>query len=771
MTSNIQFVSEFAGSIPVASAPGKVRLFRDVADGLLKFKDNLGAIYPIAGTQDYKDAVRFASSAALPAYTRVGNTITASANGALPIQDGVTPALNDSFLYINGTGITEKDNGIWVVTQLGDGSNPFILDRRGDFAASSQVSPGLVVPTGPEGGSNASKLFILATPAPIILNSTAITFEAISGGGGFSLTEVDAAVSVPEKQAMLYSDDVVIVDDGDLNLDGDVTPVRSEDNFSVNYIPARSVRVVQENDQMLFTDSMEVDGDLIVDGDILDATPYDGNDILAALTAIAPLTPSILGVSSPVGFKTPLEARTIMDVPSNAEMTAAIAASSGGCQWAPGVQNANFSAVAGTAYIWDCNLTLVATLPAAPADNTQVLFSGDGTGGVAGSLTLNAGANTFVFSAGPSSLPIPGPLGPVPVGLQFRQTGGPGVGFWGLTNLDFVSYGLAGNGPNSLPISDNTNVIQAITIADESVVGRTGGGSLSSILISSLGGGSLPFTTTVYNSANPVEVSKINRYAGNTSFNFTLPTNPPDGTVVGFMADPASGIGGSPTATAGGANTVWFGGAVFPLAPRTATLGSYITLRFDAQTAPGVWRPILDTTIWGLGTVANQLLTTNTSSNPVGAVISDDSFVGRTGGGSIGTLSPTQALALLYPNQTIVNASVNTTGNTPTTITSYVTANDFAVITFDLLIQAQSNNNNDVAVFKMVGVCHRASGGASVTSKDLTFVNGPYRDAGAAAWAVTFNISGGGPTIDVQVTGDAAEDIDWRVTGSISEHS
>lgn len=285
MTSNIQFVSELATAIPVASAPGKVRLFRDVTDGLLKFKDNTGAVFPIAGAQDYKDAVRVASSTALPAYTRVANTITATLNGALPAQDGVTLILNDSLLYFGGVGLTEKDNGIYVVTQVGNGGLPFILDRRADFATSSQISPGMVVPTGPEGAAHSKKLFILTTPPPVVLNSSGITFETI-GGFGFTFTDIDHEVTIPAKQAMLFVDDVVVEDNGDLNLEGDVTPAREEDNYSVNFIPTRSVRVVQENDQMLYTDSMQIDGDLVVDGDIIDATPFDGFDILAALNAV-----------------------------------------------------------------------------------------------------------------------------------------------------------------------------------------------------------------------------------------------------------------------------------------------------------------------------------------------------------------------------------------------------------------------------------------------------------------------------------------------------
>ena len=408
MTSNIQFVSELAGSIPVASAPGKVRLFRDVADGLLKFKDNLGAVYPIAGTQDYKDAVRAASAAVLPAYSRLGNIITATANGALPPQDGVSFVTNDSLLYVNGLGSPlARDNGIYVVTDPGSGGSPFILTRREDFSASGQISPGCIIPTGPEGTTNGSKLFILATADPIVLNTSLLVFESISGGGGgglaivraasvttlpaytrtlnvitatangvlpaqdgvtlavddvflyqngpltvgapnasdngvytvtavgsgaapfvltrhpsfadsaqiqpgsvlssgpegtfngtklfalttpgpitlntthllfrciadsFSFSIITGSRTIPVNQSMVVMDDVVIVDGGDLLVEGDLVSARTEDNDAIRSIPYGSERVVQQNEVMFYTD-LVVDGTLTVDGDIEDISP------------------------------------------------------------------------------------------------------------------------------------------------------------------------------------------------------------------------------------------------------------------------------------------------------------------------------------------------------------------------------------------------------------------------------------------------------------------------------------------------------------------
>jgi len=50
MSSNIQLAPELAGSIPVASAAGKKRLFLDTSDGQLKTKDSVGTVEAIAGS-------------------------------------------------------------------------------------------------------------------------------------------------------------------------------------------------------------------------------------------------------------------------------------------------------------------------------------------------------------------------------------------------------------------------------------------------------------------------------------------------------------------------------------------------------------------------------------------------------------------------------------------------------------------------------------------------------------------------------------------------
>jgi hypothetical protein len=165
-------------------------------------------------THDYKDAVRLATTAALPAYTRVGNTITENGNGALPDQDGVTPFVGESFLLLNGA--AGADNGIWDVTDLGSGATPFILDRREDLSISDQVNSGLVVPTGPEGTENGSKIFILATPQPITLNTTALSFIAVGDANAIH-NNVASEISALALVTAAAGDHILIEDADDSN--------------------------------------------------------------------------------------------------------------------------------------------------------------------------------------------------------------------------------------------------------------------------------------------------------------------------------------------------------------------------------------------------------------------------------------------------------------------------------------------------------------------------------------------------------------------------
>lgn len=123
----------------------------DLADAVNKVEAELGidpaGLYAATMRERFEigayknQSVKAATTAALPAVTYangtagVGATLTATANGALAAQDGITMAQDDRFLVKNQA--APAQNGIYIVTQLGTGALPFILTRAidGDNAA------------------------------------------------------------------------------------------------------------------------------------------------------------------------------------------------------------------------------------------------------------------------------------------------------------------------------------------------------------------------------------------------------------------------------------------------------------------------------------------------------------------------------------------------------------------------------------------------------------------------------------------------------------
>ena len=182
----------------------------------------------VSGLTDPKNATRAATTGALPAVTYdngvsgEGATLTADADGALPSQDGVSLSVGNRLLVKNQ--VAELQNGIYVVTQLGDGSNPFILTRAEDADVGSAISPsgenvvsqGMFIPVA-EGISNGGRGFLMTTQDPISLGVSAISFigfgEIITAGQG--LTKSGTTLSVDTGDGLGFSGNnlVVLVDD------------------------------------------------------------------------------------------------------------------------------------------------------------------------------------------------------------------------------------------------------------------------------------------------------------------------------------------------------------------------------------------------------------------------------------------------------------------------------------------------------------------------------------------------------------------------------
>jgi hypothetical protein len=108
-------------------------------------------------------AVVAATTGALPACTYangssgIGATLTANANGALAAQDGIALVAANRVLVKNQAAALQ--NGVYLVTQVGDGSHPFILTRDGDADQAAELG-GIVVQIA-QGATLAGKAFLL----------------------------------------------------------------------------------------------------------------------------------------------------------------------------------------------------------------------------------------------------------------------------------------------------------------------------------------------------------------------------------------------------------------------------------------------------------------------------------------------------------------------------------------------------------------------------------------------------------------------------------
>ena len=138
----------------------------------------------VASGLDVKQSVRLATTAALPAYTPagsgVGKTLTADANGALSV-DGVAVAAGNRIL-VKSEAASHADHGIYVVTQTGDGSNPFILTRSTDADQNVEVTANMFTFV-EEGTANADSGWTLITNNPITVDTTTLEFTQFSGAG------------------------------------------------------------------------------------------------------------------------------------------------------------------------------------------------------------------------------------------------------------------------------------------------------------------------------------------------------------------------------------------------------------------------------------------------------------------------------------------------------------------------------------------------------------------------------------------------------------
>ena len=134
---------------------------------------------------DVKDSAKLATNAALPTFTHLTGVLTASANAALAL-DGttLTRGIDEGIrvLVKNETSGNAPYNGIYTVTDAGDGSNPWVLTRSTDADTDTEVTPGMF--TFVEQGTNwADTGWVLSTDGAITVGTTALAWVQFSSAG------------------------------------------------------------------------------------------------------------------------------------------------------------------------------------------------------------------------------------------------------------------------------------------------------------------------------------------------------------------------------------------------------------------------------------------------------------------------------------------------------------------------------------------------------------------------------------------------------------
>ena len=228
----------------------------------------------VANGLDVKESVRYASTAnAAGTYDNGAGTITAGSNGAFSI-DGQTPSASDRILLKDQSDATE--NGIYVVTTVGDGASAYVLTRGPDADTAAELTGGTFFFV-EEGTANADNGYVATHNGTPTLGTTNITFSQFSGAGqisaGDALTKTGNTLNVA-------------VDDSSIEVSGDALQIKAS-GVGTNQLASNAVTTIKITDANVTnaklansiinvtTDSGNQDIDL---GDTLTVTGGEGID-------------------------------------------------------------------------------------------------------------------------------------------------------------------------------------------------------------------------------------------------------------------------------------------------------------------------------------------------------------------------------------------------------------------------------------------------------------------------------------------------------------
>jgi len=130
---------------------------------------------------DVKASVRLATTANLGSnYNNAGGTLTNSGSNAALSLDGVTVVAADRVLVKDQTAGAE--NGIYVVTTVGDGATAWVLTRADDANVSAEMTGGVFTFV-EEGTVGADNGYVFTHNGAPTLGTTALTVSQFSGAG------------------------------------------------------------------------------------------------------------------------------------------------------------------------------------------------------------------------------------------------------------------------------------------------------------------------------------------------------------------------------------------------------------------------------------------------------------------------------------------------------------------------------------------------------------------------------------------------------------
>ena len=225
ITINGQTVSTTAGNIDINLSPhgtGTVIVpsgYEDRSGFQNQSLANKAYVDQVAQGLDTKPSCKYGTTANLAAtYSNgtagVGATLTASSNGALSV-DGATPSVADRILVKDQS--TAFQNGIYVVTTVGDGSTAFVLTRATPEDRPAELTGGAFVFV-EDGSANGDNGYVFTHTGSPTFGTTALDVAQFSGAG-----QITAGAALSKSGNTMD----VEVDDSSIEVNADAVRVKA----------------------------------------------------------------------------------------------------------------------------------------------------------------------------------------------------------------------------------------------------------------------------------------------------------------------------------------------------------------------------------------------------------------------------------------------------------------------------------------------------------------------------------------------------------------